>query len=333
MNLPAFLRSSPFWITSSALMVTGVLSSHASGVVSGGGGVPADASRVLASCSACHSGSAPTPSRANPPVTTLTVGARVLNAGQTTTVTTAVTGGLSGTTGGFLCEATDGTFAAGSGSHINGVGGSITHSNKNQRSWGYTFTAPSSPGPIELTSVAMTSNGSGSSGDQFSFTGYDPNATIGTPVRLYVLPAGVTNLGTGCADGYGNVPVLGAASAPTVGNAAFAFDIVGCAPGSIALLLLGVNPAGFQGIDLGAILGITGCTGYVLSPIAIPSALTSAGNAVRGEGTSSFPFPIPNSSVYLGFTMDAQGAALDGSVATTRAIPLTMTNGVHVVVQ
>ncbi|MBL8731684.1 MAG: hypothetical protein JNN13_04885 [Planctomycetes bacterium] len=333
MHLATFLRSPLFWITATAFLVTGVLSSKASGIASGSGGAPANSSRALASCSACHSGSAPTPTRTNPPITNLTVGARVLNAGQQTTMTTAVTAGLSGTTGGFLCETTGGTFGAGTGSHINGTGGSITHSNKNQRSWSYTFTAPSTPGPIEVTSVAMTSNGSGSSGDQFSFSGYDPNATSGTPVRLYVLPAGVTNLGIGCADGYGNVPVLGAASSPTLGNAAFAFHLVGGSTNAVALLLLGINPPGFTGVDLGALLGITGCNGYVLNPLGIPTAVTSTGSAIQAAGSTSFPFPIPSGSSYLGFAFDAQAGVLDASVASTRAFPLTMTNGLHVVFQ
>ena len=142
----------------------------------------------------------------------------------------------------------------------------------------------------------------------------------------------MTNLGNGCIDGYGNVPVLGATSAPTVGNAGFFFDVLGGASNSIALLLLGINPPGFLGIDLGAVLGITGCTGWVLSPVAIPTALTSGGSAMRADGAAQFPFPIPNSTVYTGFAMDAQAAYLDASVAT-RALPLTFSNGVHVVVQ
>lgn len=333
MTIPSFLRSTPFWVASSAALFTGVLSSYSGGVASGVNSVPANASRALPSCSACHSGAAPTASRANPPVTTLTVGARVLTAGQQIPVTTAVSAGVAGTTGGFLCEATAGVFTAGTGSQANGAGASITHSNKNQRSWSYTFTAPNSPGPIELTSVAMTANNSGTGGDQFSFNGHDPNATVGTPVRLYVLPTGVSNRGVGCADGYGNVPVLGAPSIPARGNAAFAFQVVGASTNTVALLLLGINPAGFTGIDLGALLGITGCTSYVQNPLAIPSTATSAGSAMRADGACSFPFPIPTGTVYLGFAMDAQAAVLDASVAATRAIPLTFTNGVHVVVQ
>lgn len=333
MTIVTMLRSPSFWVATTAVTSAGILSAYAGGVQSGVNGVPVNASRAVASCGQCHSSSSPTSTRTNPPITSLTVASFVLGPGQQTAVTTSVTAGVAGTTGGFLCEATAGTFVAGSGTHINGAGDSITHSNKNQRSWSYTFTAPGTPGPVELTSVAMTANNSGSGGDQFSFNGFNPNSTVGTPVRIYVLPAGLTNLGSGCVDGYGNTPLLGATSAPAVGNAAFAFDVVGTATNTAALLLLGVNPPGFTGIDLGAVLGITGCTGRVLNPLAIPTAPTSFGSAMRADGLASFAFPIPNSPVYLGFAMDAQAAILDASVAATRAIPLTFTNGVHVVVQ
>ena len=329
--LPSF--RSALWISAALCTVTGAVITYPSGVQSGVSGVPANASRAVPACGACHSSSAPTATRTSPPVASLIVGARILAAGQQTSVTTSVTNGVAGTTGGFLCETTRGVFVAGSGTHINGTGGSITHSNKNQRTWSYTFTAPATPGPVELTSAAMTANNSGSGGDKFSFNGFDPNSTVGTPVRIYVLPTGMTNLGNGCLDGYGNVPVLGATSAPTVGNAAFAFDVLGGATSSVALLLLGINPPGFTGIDLGPVLGITGCTGFVLSPVAIPAAPTSAGSAMRADGAAQFPFPIPNSTIYTGFAMDAQAAYFDASVAATRAIALTFTNGVHVVVQ
>jgi len=329
----SFRHSAPFWLTTSVLVLGGVLSSRAAGVASGVSSVPANASRAMNSCAACHSSSGPTATRTNPPVTTLTVGSLVLAAGQQTPVTTAVTAGVAGTTGGFLCEATRGTFTATSGNHINGTGGSITHSDRTHRSWSYTYTAPATPGPVELTSAALTANNNGSdSGDQFSFTGFDANATVGTPVRLYVLPAGLTNLGNPCSDGYANRPVLGALTSPTIGNSGFQFHMVGTAPSSYAMLLLGINPPAFPGVPLD-IIGINGCTGYVASPVSMPSAITSAGNTMRAEGSCTFAFPIPSSTVYVGFTFDAQGAVLDGSVAATRPLPFTMSNGVHVVVQ
>ncbi|MBM4060093.1 MAG: hypothetical protein FJ265_03205 [Planctomycetes bacterium] len=257
----------------------------------------------------------------------------MLNAGQQTSVTTAVTGGLATTTGGFIGEATAGSFVAGTGNHVNISTRSITHDDRTRRSWTYTFVAPATPGVVELTSCGMASNGSGSSGDKFSFNGFDPNATVGTPVRVYVLPTGVTNFGAGCADGYGNIPVLGAPSAPTVGNGSFGFQLAGAAPGSLAFLLYGFNPPGFPGLNLGALFGITGCTGYVANPLSTATAFTSAGNAMRAEGSCSFPFPLPNSPAYLGFAIDVQGACMDNSVAATRAVPVTFSNGLRMVVQ
>lgn len=326
------LRSPATWIGVSVLVFSSVLSTRAAGVQSGVNSVPANASRTMSSCAACHSGSAPSAARTNGPAVTLTVGARVLTAGQTTSVSTAAVGGVAGTTGGFLCEATAGTFLAGTGSRINGVGLSITHSNATRRSWSFSFTAPNAPGPIELTSAVMSSNGSGTGSDQFSFSGFDRNATTGTPVRLYVLPTGVTNFGVGCADGYNNVPVLGASSVPSVGNGAFAFQMVGAAPSTLAFLLAGFNPGGFTGLNLGALFGITGCTGYVASPLSTSTTFTSAGDVVRAEGACLFGFPLPNSPSIAGFQLDLQAACIDNSVPT-RAAPVTFTNGLHMIVQ
>jgi hypothetical protein len=329
----SMVRSPVLWSGAAVLVLGGVLSTYQSGVASGTNNVPANASRAMNSCSACHSSSGPTATRTNPPVTTLTVGTRVLNYGQQSTVNTTVTGGLSTTYGGFLCEVTAGTFTAGTGNHTTGTGNSVTQNNRSLRTWNYTWTAPNTAGPVEMTSVGLACSGSGSSGDKLSFTGFDPNATVGTPVRLYVLPAGLTNFGVGCPDGYGNVPVLGAQSGPTVGNASFGFHIVGAAPSTLGFLLMGFNPAGFTGINLGAAFGLTGCTGYVANPLSTSTTFSSAGNAMRGEGTCSFPFPIPNSSSFLGFSLDVQGAYIDNSVAATRAAPVTFTNGLRMVVQ
>lgn len=326
-------RSTFVFAGASVVALSGLLSSHASGVESGVSSMPANGSRALNSCAACHSSSAPTATRTNGPTTTITVGSRTLAAGAQTSVTTTVTGGVATTTGGFLCEATAGSFTAGTGSHVNTSVRSITHSDRTRRTWTYTFTAPATPGVVEITSVGMSSNGSGSSGDRISFTGYDNNATVGTPLRVYVLPTGLTNFGTGCADGYGNVPVLGATTIPAPGNAAFAFQMAGASPNTMAFLLMGFNPGGFGGMDLGLLFGITGCNGYVANPLATQTAFTSAGNALRGEGSCLFPFGIPNSPSFSGFQIDVQAACLDNSVATSRAVPVTFSNGVHMVVQ
>src|SRR6185503_5932461 len=84
MTSSSFLHSAPFWLTTSVLVLGGVLSSRAAVVASGASSVPANTSRAMNSCAACHSSSGPTATRTNPPVTTLTVGSLVLAAGQQT---------------------------------------------------------------------------------------------------------------------------------------------------------------------------------------------------------------------------------------------------------
>lgn len=308
------------------------LAPRTSGVESGSNGAPANCSRALPSCSACHSSSAPFAGRSNGPTTSLTASKRALNRSEAISVTTAVSGGVAGSTGGFVCEATAGSFTAGPLSHILTNSASITHSGIGARSWTYTYTAPTTPGPVELTSCGMSSNGSGSSGDRFAFNGFDNNATAATPLRLYVLPAGVTNRGSGCADAYGNQSVLGATSAPAVGNTAFACQLIGAAPASLAVLWIGFNPPGFPGLDLGALAGLTGCHGYVASPAATLTSLTGAGSAVRGEGTATFALPMPNLATLHGMVVDVQAACVDNSVAGSRSFPLSFSNGLTIAI-
>ena len=326
-------KSSALWIgLPAALLFASALSTRGSGEESGSNSIPANASRAMQSCAACHSGSGPSASRTNGPTTTLTTAKQALAANETISVTTAVTGGLTGTRGGFICETTAGTFTAGTNSRIISNPASITQSSNAVRTWTYSYTAPTTAGLVELTSCAMTSSGSSSSGDRFSFNGFDNNATTATPVRVFVLASGVTNHGTACADAYGNFPVLGAASSPAVPNAAFNFQLAGAAPSSLAFLFVGFNPPGFTSLPLGALLGITGCNGYVASLSATLTALTSPGVATRAEGTATFAFPLPNNASLHGLNFDVQSAFFDTSVAATRSLPLTFSNGLHIAI-
>ena len=315
-----------------ALLFASALSTRGGGVQSGSNSVPANSSRALQSCASCHSGSAPSASRTNGPTTTLTTAKQALAPSEAISVTTDVTGGLTGTRGGFICEATAGAFTAGTNSRIISNTASITQSSNAVRTWTYTYTAPTAAGLVELTSAGMTSSGSSSSGDRFSFNGFDSNATTATPVRLYVLPSGVTNHGNSCADGYGNYPVLGAANSPAVPNTSFGFQLAGAAPSSFAFMFVGFNPPGFTSLPLGALLGLTGCNGYVASPTATLTALTTPGVAARAEGTATIGFPLPNNATLHGLNFDVQCAFFDTSVAASRSIPLTFTNGLHVAI-
>lgn len=330
-----FSTTSPIsWVGAvAALVVASTLSTRGAGIQSGLNGSPAGCSEQLPSCQVCHSNSAPFTGRSGPPIATMSVGTRALNFGQVISVTTAVSGGVGGSNGGFVTEATSGTFTAGGNSHTLTSNSSITHVNKNSRSWTFSYTAPNAAGPVSLTSCNMTSNGSGTSNDEFSFVGFDPNATVATPVRLYVLPQGVTNMGTACADGFGNLSVLGANSSPTVGNAGFAVELIGTTPSTVAILFAGFNPAGFQSVPLGLLLGLTGCDGHLANIANSFSTFTTGGSAERAEGTASFPIPIPNMPSLVGASFDLQGAYVDGSVAALRNLPLSLSNGVNVTVQ
>jgi len=319
------------WSAITSLIGATSLIPSSSGVQSGLNGVPANCSSQLPACSSCHSGSAPFAGRVGGPIATLTATKRALDAGENISVTTAVTGGVSGTAGGFICEATTGVFTPGATSTVLTNNASITHSSSSNRTWTYTYTAPNTVGPVQMTSCAMTANANFSTGgDQISFAAYDNNATVATPLRFFVLPAGVTNLGSACADGFGNLSVLGANSTPTIGNSGFAFQLQGASPSALAVVWAGINPAGFTSIDLGALYGLTGCSSYLANIIPSITATTSAGSAERAEGTASFPLPIPNSAALSGNTFQAQGGYVDPSVSSTRSMPLSFSNGLTI---
>lgn len=333
-HLARSVRSSAFVGVSVLITVTTLMSS--SGGVQSGGAYPFNCSSQLPSCDACHSGSAPS---ASGPTTTLVVanGRRALAQGEVIGVTTTVSGGVTGSTGGFVCEATAGAFTGnGTTSHVISNPLGVTHLNNSTRTWTYTFTAPNTVGPVELTSVGLATDGSGTGGDRFSFNGFDKTATSATPVQLFVLPAGVTNVGSGCADGYGNISVLGANGTPTVGNAGFAFQLLGASPGQFAVVWGGLNPAGFVPFSLSS-MGFTGCTSYLANIIPSWTATTSGSAssvtaAQRAEGAAAFPLPIPNTAALHGQSFDVQAGYLDPSVASLRPMPLSLTNGLHLAI-
>jgi hypothetical protein len=324
-----FLRSPVLWLGSFATLVSvSTLTSSSSGVQSGLGSFPANCSSALPSCSLCHSGS--TPSTTGPLVTITTAGnRRALSQGTTLSVTTAISGGVAGTTGGFVCETTAGTFT-GNGTTCGSLGNpaGITHLNNSARSWTYTLTAPTTVGLVSLTSVGNSTNGSSTTGDQFAFSGFDRAATSATPTRLFVLPSSVTNFGSGCADGFGNIPVLGANGTPSVGNTSFAFQMYGLQPGVIGLFWVGINNPGFTGLNMNSL-----AQNLVASVSLITTGTASSlSQQQRAEGTATVPLAIPNNASLHGLVFDVQGGQLDPTVTAIRTLPLTLTNGLHVVI-
>lgn len=336
MHLPT-LRSPVLWLGGFACLVSvSTLTSSSTGVQSGLGSFPANCSSALPSCSLCHAGSSPTASGPQVTITTAS-NRRALSQGTTLSVTTSIVGGVAGTTGGFVCEATAGTFT-GNGTTCGSLGNpaSITHLNNSARSWTYTFTAPNTPGLVNLTSVGNSTNGSSTAGDQFAFSGFDRAATTATPTRLFVLPSSVTNFGSGCPDGFGNYPVLGANGTPSVGNGAFAFQMFGLQPGVIGLFWVGVNNPGFTGLNMNS-LGVTGCTSLAQNLVASLSLVTtgtasSVSQQRRAEGTATVAMPIPNNPSLQGLVFNVQGGQLDPTVTALRTLPLTLTNGLRVAI-
>jgi len=113
----------------------------------------------------CH-GSTPNASGA---VTVSITGPQTVAAGSTNAYTISVSGGPSGTKGGFDLSANGGTLVAGTGSKVSGS--ELTHSNNSQRIWSFTWTAPATAGSYGFAAVGMASNGSGTGGDSWDWYG------------------------------------------------------------------------------------------------------------------------------------------------------------------
>lgn len=311
-------------------LVLGSAMAFSTGLDPGHGGISANIARTAPACGRCHN---PTPGHSGLRVTT-TPSLRSLDAGQSISVNTRATGGpvAPGNEGGFVSEATAGTFASGAGSRLgfNSAGKFITHSDPNgNRNWTYIYTAPAQPGPVELYTVvnAVDGNGVPNLNDAWSFHGFDGTSTLSTPIRMFVNATGASSFGAGCADGFGNYPVLGTARSPAVGDQGFAFDIVGAAPAANGIVALGFRFP--SPIDL-ATIGAPTCSLLVNSFTSVAFA-TTAGDAQRAEGRAIAALPIVNDPNLRGRRIDAQAVIVD--VLNRRPLPITLTNGLGLTLQ
>ena len=92
----------------------------------------------------CHYASSATPTHNFP---------STYNPGQTYSIQIGISGGVSGSNGGFSLEANKGSFSnAGTGVSISGS--SVTHANSNSRSWSVDWTAPTS-GTVSYTHLTL----------------------------------------------------------------------------------------------------------------------------------------------------------------------------------
>jgi hypothetical protein len=290
------------------------------------GPIPSNVTRALPACGLCHR---PLPG-GNLLDVDVALTARSLTPGQSISVTTSATGGRPHPMnwGGFSSDVEAGTFSAGAGMRIGTGGLAITHLTAfsvPNRAWTYGYTAPATPGLVNMYANVNTVDGDGqaTAADLWGFHGGDGLETTPTPVRMFVNAVNVLPVGDSCVGSWENYPVLGVRQAPTSPNPNFAIELHGAAPLSSFVLLIGTP---LPPIDL-SFIGITGCTLHVNSVVTV-TVPTSAGIAKFAEGTATVPLPIPGG---VRATLRVQGAFLD--LGNGRPLPLTLTNALDLIIQ
>jgi hypothetical protein len=100
--------------------------------------------------------------------------------GQTYSIQISVSGGVTGTHGGFNVEVDKGSVSTGGNSGVKVSGKSVTHTNKANRAWSFDWTAPASgSGTVTAGIAGMTANGaSGNGGDSWSTTSVTITETV-----------------------------------------------------------------------------------------------------------------------------------------------------------
>ncbi len=100
--------------------------------------------------------------------------------GQTYSIQVSVSGGVTGTHGGFNVEVDKGSVSTGGNSGVKVSGKSVTHTNKANRAWSFDWTAPTSgSGTVTAGIAGMSANGaSGNGGDSWSTTSVTITETV-----------------------------------------------------------------------------------------------------------------------------------------------------------
>ena len=101
------------------------------------------------------------------------------NPGQTYSIQISVSGGVSGTGGGFSLEVDNGIYGN-AGSGVSFSGNSATHTNPNSRSWSLDWTAPSAgSGTVSVALATLAANGNGeNTGDSWGTTTHSVTETV-----------------------------------------------------------------------------------------------------------------------------------------------------------
>lgn len=122
-------------------------------------------------------------------------------AGQTYSIQVSLSGGVSGSKGGFNVEVDKGSFSTGGNSGVKVSGKSITHSNKASRAWNFDWTAPTSgSGTVAVGIAGLTANGGGTGGDAWTTVSRTITETVvvtnnpPTATNVQISPSTATSL-------------------------------------------------------------------------------------------------------------------------------------------
>ncbi len=280
--------------------------------------------RFLPSCGGCHG-------LGGGPMISVVPTARVLTPSQQISINVVASGGppklpqFPVKTGGLAADVTRGTLVAGTGTFTNPGGTALTHNTKfNNRTWTMGYKAPSTPGLAEFYVVVNAVDGTGNqSGDQWDWHGSTLQSPLSVPVRFYVNATGVQSVGTGCADGHGNVGVYGAAHTPTAGKT-LRLEAAGLPPGQPAILVFGFAKS-FTPVSLAG-NGAAGCflnTDVVVQVPAGSSTTNNTLNRQQATGTFSLEQTLPPGTKGLRFRTQLWVADPDSK----RPLKAIFTNG------
>jgi len=125
---------------------------------------------------------------ANGAVTVQITGPQTVNVGTTNSYTVSVSGGPSGSAGGFDLCVSDGTLTPGFGCQMDQ--GELTHTDNSNRFWSFQWTAPATPTSVDFNAVGQATDGSRTSGDSWNWYGGSAGSpfTVTVDATVPVLP-------------------------------------------------------------------------------------------------------------------------------------------------
>ncbi|MCB9880183.1 MAG: hypothetical protein H6832_00415 [Planctomycetes bacterium] len=138
------------------------------------------------------------------------------------------------------------------------------------------------------------------------------------------------NYGAGCKGQGGFVPKIGASSLPTVGNPNFRINVSSARPQTFGILMWGSSDKNWGPVTLPFALvniGIPNCT-LLAEPLDLVAAQITGGSP--GSGIGSLPFPIPPSSLLIGYNLYMQWAVIDDT--NNAALDLVFSDAMRVII-